>query len=115
MEDEYTEYNIMSCVKEFLIHGSHRRGISRRLRDAVGKATRDQKYEMDVVDIPRYTEEEVDAYQEVLVQQIRMVHEKNAEALVKGVPVGIMGQAQASGYRNYVEERLKSLFNIVPV
>ena len=47
MEDEYTEYNIMSCVKEFLIHGSHRRGISRRLRDAVGKATRDQKYEVD--------------------------------------------------------------------
>ena len=31
---------------------------------------------MDVVDIPRYTEEEVDAYQEVLVQQIQMVHEK---------------------------------------
>ena len=45
MEDEYTEY--MSCVKEFLIHGSHRRGISRCLRDAVGKATRDQKYEVD--------------------------------------------------------------------
>ena len=45
MEDEYTEY--MSCVKEFLIHGSHRRGISKRLRDAVGKATRDQKYEVD--------------------------------------------------------------------
>ena len=39
MEDEYTEY--MSCVKEFFIHGSHRRGISRRLRDEVGKATRD--------------------------------------------------------------------------
>ena len=35
--------------KEFLIDRSHRRGISRRLRDAVGKATRDQiqKYEVD--------------------------------------------------------------------
>lgn len=28
------------------------------------------------VDIPRYTEEEVDAYKERLVQQIPMVHEK---------------------------------------
>ena len=45
MEDEYTEY--MSCMKAFLIHGSHHRGISRRLRDVVGKATRDQKYEVD--------------------------------------------------------------------
>ena len=50
MEDECTEY--VSCVKEFLIHGSHRRGIGRRLRisDAVGKASSpsmDQKYEVD--------------------------------------------------------------------
>ena len=37
----------MSCVKDFLIHGSHRRGIGRRLRDAVGKASRVQKYGVD--------------------------------------------------------------------
>ena len=34
-------------VKEFLIHGSHRREISRRLSYPVGKASRDQKYEVD--------------------------------------------------------------------
>ena len=30
MEDEYTEY--MSCVKEYLIHGSYRRETERRSR-----------------------------------------------------------------------------------
>ena len=49
MEDEYTEY--MTCLKEFLLHGTHRRGIGRRLslslRDAVGKASRAQNYEVD--------------------------------------------------------------------
>ena len=36
---------------------------------------------------------------------------QNAEALVKWMPVGIMGQAQSSGYRNYVEETLKQIGN----
>ena len=48
MEDEYTEY--MTCLTEFLLHGTHRRGIGRRLRlrDAVGKASRAQNiYEVD--------------------------------------------------------------------
>ena len=37
----------MPCVKYYLVHGSYRRGISRRLRDAVGKTTREHKYEVD--------------------------------------------------------------------
>ena len=45
MEDEYTEY--MTCLKEFLLHGTHRRGIGRCLRDAVGKASKAQNYEVD--------------------------------------------------------------------
>ena len=47
MEDEYTEY-IMTCLKEFLLHGTNRRGIGRRLRDAVGKASRTQNYVYEV-------------------------------------------------------------------
>ena len=47
MKDEYTYSTYMPCVKDYLIHRSYRRGISRRLREAVGKTTREHKYDVD--------------------------------------------------------------------
>ena len=46
MEDEYTEH--MACVKEYLIHGSYRRGISKHLIDAVANARRSKAHTSQV-------------------------------------------------------------------